>query len=89
MALFFASFFIGLYLLYSGSKAYTLCAQVGFFSSTGFTLIVIGEVMASENARYATKGVWIFSFLAFQILAGMAYYFADRKTIQPLKTKAP
>ena len=79
--LFFLSFLIGLFLLYSGSNAYTLFGKIGLLSSVVFTTIVIGEVMASENSSFITKFIWISSFLAFQIFAGMAYYFVDRKTI--------
>lgn len=79
--LFFSSFLVGLLLLYTGSSAYALCGKVGLFSSTAFTLIVISEVMASDNARFTTKAIWIASFLVLQIFAGMAYYFVDRKSI--------
>src|SRR5688572_18526186 len=79
--LFFSSLLTGLLLLYSGSNAYTFCVKVGQISSLVFTLIMTGEVMASENARFRTKAIWIASFLLFQIFAGMAYYFVDRKTV--------
>lgn len=88
MVLFFSSFVVGLIFLYSGSNAYALCGKVGLFSSVVFTIIVIGEVMASENTSFTTKAAWIVSFLVFQIFAGMAYYFVDRKTIYRQHVKA-
>lgn len=81
LLLFFSSFLVGLFLLVSGSNTYTFCGKIGLLSSVVFTTIVISEVMASHNARFATKVIWIASFLVFQIFAGLAYYFVDRKTI--------
>ena len=73
---------LGLYLLSIEQYEYAIrCAKVGGFASLVFTAIVIGEVMASKNAHFLTKFIWIAAFLMFQILAGIAYYMVDRKTI--------
>jgi O-antigen/teichoic acid export membrane protein len=80
--IFLISGLVGFYLLSVEQEVYALtCAKIGGFGSTIFTAIVIGEVLASKNARFSTKAVWITSFLIFQIFAGVAYYFADRKAI--------
>ena len=88
LVLFFSSFLVGLLFLYSGSNAYVLCGKVGLFASIVFIVILIGEVMASENFRFTTKAIWIASFMVFQIFAGMAYYFVDRRSIYKPQTKA-
>lgn len=80
--MFLISGLLGLYLLSVEQNVYALtCAKIGGFSSIMFTAIVIGEVMALKNARFSTKLIWIAAFLMFQILAGIAYYLVDRKTI--------
>lgn len=74
----------GLYFLLSGQYTYAMIgAKAGTVASVVFTAIVIGEVMASNHARFLTKFAWIVAFLFFQIFAGLAYYFTDRKSIYP------
>lgn len=84
LLVFLLSGLAGLYFLSTEQYDHAMIgAKIGGLGSVMFTAIVIGEVMASKNARILTKFVWIAAFLFFQIFAGLAYYFTDRKSIYP------
>jgi preprotein translocase subunit SecG len=82
LLIFLLSGLTGLYFLSAEQYDHAMIgAKVGGLASLVFTAIVIGEVMAAKDARFLTKLCWIAAFLFFQIFAGFAYYFADRKSI--------